>query len=154
MSRLETPLAYRTLASTGDVLLRAELDLAVKTAQGGWEVLTFRVDSATEMTTMPAAEAKAFGLPYPKQPVLGLTMRGLDVRAGYLRARIVGMDKTEYFFPCYFLGDPDSPAGSSLAATSPRNLLGLTGVIDKLRLLFDGSPVPGAPHGLLIVEKK
>jgi hypothetical protein len=34
------------------------------------------------------------------------------------------------------------------------NLLGLTGVVDKITLLYDGTPAPAAPHGYLIVEKK
>ena len=38
-------------------------------------------------------------------------------------SRLVGMDPTEYLFPCYLLGDPN------VRATRPRNLLGLTGVI-------------------------
>ena len=34
-----------------------------------------------------------------------------------------------------------------------RNLLGLTGVIDQIRLIFDGTPTPIAKKGVLIVEK-
>jgi hypothetical protein len=59
------------------------------------------------------------------------------------------MDLTEYIFPCYFLGDPSTP----VPATA-RNLLGLSGVIDQIRLTFDGAAAPGAPHGVLIVEKR
>ncbi len=57
------------------------------------------------------------------------------------------MDGTEYVFPCYFLGDPNVPVAD------PRNLLGLTGVIDHVRLIFDGTKSLAAPNGLLIVEK-
>ena len=35
----------------------------------------------------------------------------------------------------------------------PKNLFGLTGVIDKIRLTFDGTPSIAAQYGLLIVEK-
>lgn len=54
---------------------------------------------------------------------------------------------TKYVFPCYFLGDPNVPH------PDPRNLLGLTGVINQVRLIFDGTASLAAPYGLLIVEK-
>jgi hypothetical protein len=147
MARLEIPLANRKLISTGDIVLHAVLELEVKTNQGTWKAFRFMVDSGTEMTTMSAAEAKDEGLPIPKRPVRGLTFRGQEARRGLLRARIVGMDATEYVFPCYFLGDPNVPA------EAPKNLLGLTGVIDQVRLTFDGTPSGAAQYGLLIVEK-
>ena len=58
---------------------------------------------------MPADDAKNLDLPIPKRPVRGLTFHGQEVRRGLLRARIVGLDATEYVFPCYFLGDPNVP---------------------------------------------
>jgi hypothetical protein len=151
MSRLEIPLRHRTLWRTGDVRPRAELDLALKTNQGTWEEIPFLVDSGTEMTSMPASEAKKLDLPIPRNPVPGLTLglAGQEVRTGLLRARIVGMDATEYVFPCYFLGDPDSPLPKRA-----KNLLGLSGVIDQIRFGFDGTPSVGAPYGVLIVEKR
>jgi hypothetical protein len=147
MARLELPLIERKLQSTGDIVLHAELALEIKTDQGAWNRITFVVDSGTEMTTMEAAEAQMRGLPIPTKAVPGLTFRGQEVRSGLLRARIVGMDPTEYVFPCYFLGDPNlAPPAQS------RNLLGLTGVIDQLRLGFDGRRYPGAQWGILVVE--
>jgi hypothetical protein len=51
--------------------------------------------------------------------------------------------------PCYFLGDPN------LAPHSPaRNLLGLTGVINQIRLFFDGTTSEQAPWGMLVEEKR
>jgi hypothetical protein len=147
MARLETPLKHRILQSTGDDVLHAVLELEVKSNQGTWALFRFRVDPGTEMTTMPAQVAKDLDLPIPKRPVRGLTFRGQEARRGLLRARIVGMDATEYVFPCYFLGDPDVPMAD------PKNLLGLTGVINQIRMTFDGTPSPGVPYGNLIVEK-
>lgn len=102
MSRLELPLTFRTLRTTGDRLLRAELDLVIKTHQGTWEEFPFLVDSGTEMTTMSAAEARNSDLPIPRRPVPNLkhTQTGLEICAGLLRARIVGLDATEFAFPC------------------------------------------------------
>jgi hypothetical protein len=154
MSRLEIPLQYRTLWSTGDILVRAELDLVIKTNKGTWEEVTFRADPGTEMTTMQVSQAKDLDLPFPKLAVPNLSMRGQGVRAGYIRAQVLGMDGTEHVFPCYFLGDPNAQTHPAVATTSVTSLLGLTGVINLLRISFDGSPGPGAPYGHLILEKK
>jgi hypothetical protein len=128
--------------------LRAELNLELKTSKGTWVKAHFRVDSGTEMTTMAAEEGRSLDLPLPKRPVRGLTFRGQEVRPGLLRARIVGMDATEYVFPCYFLGDPNVPLANAT------NLLGLTGVINQIRLTFDGATSLVAPWGVLVVEKR
>jgi hypothetical protein len=106
MSRVEIRLADRKLKTTGDKVLRAELDLELRTNQNTWKRLRFLFDSGTEMTTMPAAEARRMDLPMPRHSVRGLAFRGQETRAGLLRARIVGLDLTEYTFPCDFLGDP------------------------------------------------
>jgi hypothetical protein len=150
MARLEIPLNYRTLWRTGDILLRAELSLAIRTNQGTWAKTRFLVDSGTEMTCMPASEARKLDLPIPRQPVRGGTFgpAGQVFRAGLLQARIVGLDLTEYVFPCFFLGDPDA-----LPARRDKNLLGLSGVINQIRLSFDGTPAANAPYGWLIVEE-
>jgi hypothetical protein len=58
MSRIEVPLVDRTLRTTGDVVLRAELDLELKTNHGTWVTVRFLVDPGTEMTTMMAGEAR------------------------------------------------------------------------------------------------
>lgn len=147
MARIEIPLMDKTLRTTGDRVLHAELDLEVKTNLGTWEPFTFLVDPGTEMTTMPACEARRWDLPIPMRPVRGLSLRGQEVRRGVLRARIPGLDATEYVFPCYFLGDPYVPLAD------PKNLLGLTGVIDHVRLIFDGTKSLSAPNGILVVEK-
>jgi len=147
MSRLEVPLQHRTLRATGDTVLWAELILSLKNNRGVWKEIPFRVDPGTEMTTMPAFEARKLDLPIPKQAVSHLVLRGQEVRSGFLRARVVGMDPTEFVFPCYFLGDPTlQPASQAL------NLLGLTGVINQICLTFDGRSSVRSPRGVLVVE--
>jgi hypothetical protein len=69
MVRIELPLLDKTLRTTGDRVLRADLDLDVKTNCGTWQPFTFRVDTGTEMTTMPAWEARWRDLPIPKHAV-------------------------------------------------------------------------------------
>jgi hypothetical protein len=61
---------------------------------------------------------------------------GLNVRSGHLRCRVVGMDQTEYAFPCFFLGEPSMPPDPNAPrAKAPRKLLGLSRVVDKISLL-------------------
>jgi hypothetical protein len=64
-----------------------------------------------------------------------------------IRVRVVGLDPSEFVFPCYFLGDPDIPL------VGAQNLLGLTGVITQVRLTFDGTASLVAPNGVVAVEK-
>ena len=157
MTRLEQPLYHQILWSTGDLILRAELDLLLKDLQGNWHSTTFRVDSASDMTTMPAYDAHRIGLPIPagNPAPLKHEQTGLEIRSGYLRCQIVGMDQTEYAFPCFFLGDPNRrPDPNVIPGSVPRCLIGLSGVINQIRMIFDGAPRPGAPYGNLIVEKK
>ena len=155
MSRLERPLLAKTIALTGDLALRAELTLRIKTNSQSWEPVNFLVDPGTEMSTLPAARAKQLGIPFPQKPVprLGITGKSAEVRAGLIRARVDGMDPTEYIFPCYFIGDPDAPFDPNPPPRFPRSLLGLSGVVDKIRILFDGTPTATAPHGLMVIEK-
>jgi hypothetical protein len=101
------------------------------------------------MTTMVAFEARKLDLPIPQHPVPGLILYGQEVRSGLLRARVVGMDPTEFVFPCYFPGDPNVPPQSQAL-----NLLGLTGVINQIRLIFDSTTSVQAPWGVLVVEKR
>jgi hypothetical protein len=147
MSRLVVPLIYRTLRATGDVLVRAELDLLLKTNRGTWNPMRFRADSG--------ADAKVLDLPMAQRASAGVRHRqtGLEVRSGLIRARVVGMDATEYVFPCFFVGDPNTPLSAYNPQSTPHNLLGLSGVVDKLRTGYDGTPASGALYGNLIVEK-
>jgi hypothetical protein len=82
MSRLEVPLQHRTLRTTGDTVLWAELALSLKRVRGGWEELTFRVDSGTEMMTVPAFTAKLRLAVFTSRP-LGAQPRHRD---GVIRA--------------------------------------------------------------------
>ena len=156
MARLEVPLRHRTLWASGDVLLHGELELLLKTAAGAWQREIFRADSGSEMTTMPAVRAKQLDLPMPPAPVPHAVHQptGLPFRSGFIRVQVVGMDQIEYVFPCFFLGDPNAPPAPALRpATIPRNLLGLSGVIDKIEIRYNGKVTAHAAYGNLLVEK-
>ena len=128
MSRLQVPLSSTVLWYTGELALRAYLDLLLRDAAGNWHKETFRVDSGTDVTSLSAAKAKALGLPMPQQgmtvPVTTTTgMAPVVVRPGFLRLRVVGMDPVEHVIPCHFLGDPDAPPPpGTVAATFPRSV--------------------------------
>jgi hypothetical protein len=156
MSRLVVPLKHRTLYATGDVLVSARLELLLKTDRGAWKAAEFLVDTGSELTTFSAYEAQQMGLPMPQAAAPGVRHHptGLEIRSGYLRARVAGMDATEYAIPCLFLGDPLTDPFTISVRAAPRSLLALSGVVDKLRLTFDGDPSLPAPYGNLIVEKR
>ncbi len=158
MSRLEVPVSHRTLYATGDILLRLELDLEVKTASGAWRPELFLVDSGTEMTTFLAWLARQEGYPMPRLAAKRVVheQTGLEIRSGILRFRIVGMDQTEYGVPCFFLGDPAArPSANAPAGTLPRRLLQPLHLLDVLKFSTEKDPASvAAPHGELVIEKK
>lgn len=155
MTRIAIPVLERTLRSTGDVLLRVEVELLLRTNQGGWEQETFLVDTGTELSTFPAALARKLDLPMPVNPAVVAVhaQTGLALRSGLLRFRVVGMDQTEYVMPCFFLGDPHLPHAGP-AATAPRKLFQPCSVTKHLRFTFDDANDPALPHGELVVEQK
>lgn len=155
MSRLEISIASMVLWSTGDVKLWVDLDVRLKDHLGGWQPEELRVDTATDVTTFPAFDARLLGLPMPIKATAGAKHKqtGLEIRSGYLRFQIVGMDQTEYVTACLFLGDPNSsPAGP--AASIPRKLIQPFALLDQLRFAMDHDSSDGTPYGVLAVEKK
>jgi hypothetical protein len=155
MSRLQVPITGQVLSSTGDVRRWVTLELLLQDGSGNWCAETFRVDSATDITTFPAYDAKRLGLPMPIAPSpIQHQQTGLVVRSDYLRFRVVGMDATVYVASCLFLGDPDTPPDPSQPANFPRLLLQPLGLLDRLRFTLDKQPNDGTPHGTMTVEKK
>jgi hypothetical protein len=126
------PITGQTLWATGDVRLWVELDLLVKDNAGAWQRETFRLDTATDITTFPAQRARQRNLPIPNKAAIGAThtQTGLEIRSGLLHFRIDGMDTTEYAVACFFLGDPQtSPTGNPAAL--PRKLLQPLALLDR-----------------------
>ena len=156
MSRLEVPITGRFLWHTGDLRRWVDLDLFLKDRLGRWRQRTFRMDTASDLTTMAASEAKRLDLPLPPHAVLGALHRptGLAIRSGLLRFRIRGPDAIEYALPCLFLGDPDAPPNPSAPATVPRRLLQPFQLIDQLRFVIDQDPHSTALYGTLTIEQK
>jgi hypothetical protein len=155
LSRLEVPVRAKVLWTTGDIKLWADLDVRLRDSGGAWHDETFRIDTATDFTTMSAYDAKQLGLPIPVGAVAGVThaQTGLEVRSGYIRFQITGMDATEYVTPCFFLGDPDNPPVGP-PGKFPRSLLQPLALLDRLRFMMEYDPLGGALYGLLVVESK
>lgn len=155
MSRISIPIIGKTLWSTGDVKLSVHIDLLLRDAAGQFASVRFRVDSATDVTTFPAYNAKKLGLRIPLNPTPGVKHQqtGLEIRSGLLYFQIAGMDQTLYGIPCLFLGDPDVPPAPSHAGAVPKNLLQPLALLDQLRFVMEKDLTGGLPHGELIVEK-
>jgi hypothetical protein len=155
LTRLEVPIQSKFLWATADTKLWVDLDLRLRDGGGGWHEETFRVDTASDLTTMSAYDAKQLGLPMPRDAAVGIThtQTRLEIRSGYLRFQIIGMDASEYITPCFFLGDPDTPLIGP-PDKLPRNLLQPLALLNQLRFTMDSDPTGIAPHGLLVVEKK
>jgi hypothetical protein len=155
MSRLAVAISGKILWSTGDLRLCVDVDLLLKDSAGNWISDSFRLDTATDVTTFPAFRAKQLNLPMPPKPSSGVvhTQTGLEIRSGLLRLRIQGMDSTEYAVACLFLGDAGNPPSGPPAAF-PRKLLQPFGLLNQLRFLFDKDAAAGAPYGEMIIEKK
>ncbi len=156
MSRLAIPVKGQPLYATGDVMLRAEVDLLLRDGAGGWSRERFRVDSGTDITTFPAYEAKQLGLYVPPRPAaVRHEQTGLEVRSGMLAFRIAGMDQTLYAVSCLLLGDPGTPPNPNNRATFPRNLLQPFHLLDVLKFSTEkDSASIAAPRGELVIEKR
>jgi hypothetical protein len=155
MSRLAIPVNRTILHSTGDVLLRAHVILALKDSAGKFTDRRFQIDSATDVTTFPAFTARQLGLPIPVNPLrIRHNPTGLEVRSGLLRFRIDGMDQTEYVVSCYFLGDPNTAPNPATPAFFPRALLQPLALLDYLKFTMEKDPTSAAIYGEVIIEKK
>jgi hypothetical protein len=64
------PLIHEVLWPTGDLLLRAEVDLHLRDSAANWQQETFRVDNGSDISAMPAWRAKGLGLPMPQAGII------------------------------------------------------------------------------------
>lgn len=92
MSSLIIPVTAKVLWATGDIRLWVDIDLHLRDGAGNLRQRTFRVDTASDLTTMGAYEARQLGLQIPQARASGAVHRqtGLEIRSGYLRFQIAG----------------------------------------------------------------
>jgi hypothetical protein len=157
MSRLAIPVSHRALYATGDTLLWVDVTLLLRDGAGNFVNRDFKVDSATQITTFPAHDARHLGLYLQPRPApIRHEQTGLEVRSGQLAFRVKGMDQTLYAVPCFFLGDPDTPPPPGTPRGQlPQNLLQPLHLLDVLKFSTEKDPASsGAPHGELVIEKR
>lgn len=154
MPRLVIPITGKILFTTGDVRLWAEVDLELRDHLSNWWPARFRLDTATDISTMSAYEAKQIGLPVPKNPILGAVHQptGLEIRAGLLRFRVPGLDQTEFMTSVLFLGSVDVAPILTSSTLLPRRLLQPFSLLNDLRFSMDNNGT--TPFGEVVIEKK
>jgi hypothetical protein len=124
------------------------LRIQVRNRVGRWESIDFLVDTGSSVTTIPVLLASKHALLIPGRsveiPVRTIAGRIMQRRrVGTVVARIPGLQPYQFTWPCHFIEAPQSPANAAL---------GLAGVLDDLRLSFDGTYRDEAPYGTLTLE--
>lgn len=143
-----------TILATGFIALQSTVELLIRTTKG-FEPLQFLIDPGAVLTTIPASFARELGIPLPlKSTNLRVRTAGgtvwQKVYPVHLRVRIPAFAGREFVWPCHFV-EPSTGAADS--ETLSRALLGLGGVLNDLRIIFDGGYALDAPHGCVILEE-
>jgi hypothetical protein len=156
MSRVVIPITGKVLWATGDIRLWIDIELDLKNSAGNWRRATFRLDTATDLTTMGAFEATQRSLSVPPTAASAAVHQetGLEIHSGYLCFQIVSFDQAEYVTSCLFLGDPNTPLAGQQPSSLPRKHLQPLALVDRLRFTFDKDPATGSPYGDVTIEKK
>jgi hypothetical protein len=146
---LQRPLEAYRVRGISQPLVRSVLRIEVRVRDRSFRGIDVRVDPGSGMTTLSAARAVDLGIPFPHKALMltvetaagPVTQRRHPVR---IVVRIPGLDSREFDWPCHFL---------QASGNAPQPLLGLAGVLDDLRITFDGTYSPEAPYGRLILEE-
>jgi hypothetical protein len=156
MSQIEIPISGQVVWSTGDVRLWVNIGLHLKDHAGNFIPEIFRLDTGTEITTFPAYNARLLNLPMPAKASSGIThtQTGLEIRSGFIRFQVAGLDQTEYALPCLFLGNPAVPPPSTRPAAFPRKLLQPFALLDSFVFNISKNPSVGSLYGDFVVAKK
>jgi hypothetical protein len=146
------PLVSKRLR-TGFFAIGAVFELEVRTGIG-FKPFHFIVDPGAGVTTLPAHFARKNRIPHSTQaielPVNTAAGRFVQrIYPGYIRIRIPGLPGREFQWPCHFVEGPVGTAHTGL--TKP--LLGLSGGVNDLRIIFDGIYTQESPHGWAILEE-
>jgi hypothetical protein len=143
------PLESYRVPGIAQPFLRAMLTLWVRTQTRQFADLRVRVDSGAAITTVSLGPAQGLGLLIPKKTVEfqveTATGKARQVRhPGRITVRLAEFPGREFNWPCHFLEHQGVP---------PQPVLGLTGVLDDLRICLDGSYTLEAPYGSLVLEE-
>src|SRR5262249_37227475 len=110
----------------------------------------FRLDTGAHVCEVSADWARASSVPFggPRLSVAVTSGAGSGSVTGWispLSVRLPGWGATEFQWPCFFReGRPGN---------LPRQL-GMAGTLKAPRSARAGTPAPGAPHGVLLIEER
>jgi hypothetical protein len=148
-NRLYIPLSVRSI-KTGARIIQARVSLLLQSSEPALIPVDFIVDPGCGISTMPRLLAEENGIPIPpRNTIKEISVRlstgtGVQrVRFGQIGVRVPGFSGRIFFWNCHFVEPPHAPYMS---------LLGLDGVLNDLRLIFDGTYSMESPYGQLIVE--
>ena len=140
----------RKSVKTGARVIQAKLELLLQTNEPGFATVDFIVDPGCGITSMPRILAEDRGIPIPsKDKIKIITVRTPTgnsqqrVRLGKIGVRVPGLASRIFYWSCHFVEPPSAPYMA---------LLGLEGVLNDLRLIFDGTYSIEYPYGVLILE--
>ncbi len=143
------PLEGRSIG-TGARIIQAKLKLLLQTRRPGFASVDFIVDPGCGITSMPRIVAEERGIPIPSEDSIKIlsvrTSTGISkqrVRFGKIGVRVPGLSSGTFSWGCHFVEPPHAPHMA---------LLGLGGVLDDLRLIFDGTYSIENPYGVLVLE--
>jgi len=147
--RIRIPLEGKFI-ETGARVIRAKLKLLVQISEPGFAPVDFIVDPGCGVTSMPRIAAEDWGIPVPsKGNIKAINVRTSTgsskqrVRLGRIGVRVPALTSRIFYWSCHFVEPPHAPYMA---------LLGLGGVLDDLRLIFDGTYSLENPYGVLILE--
>ncbi len=147
--RLRIPLTGRSI-KTGARIIQARFGLLIQNSQPGLVPVDFIVDPGCGISTMPRLVAEENGILIPpRKTIKQISVRSSTgsslqrVRLGKIGVRVPGFSSRIFFWNCHFVEPPHAPYMS---------LLGLEGVLNDLRLIFDGTYSMENPYGQLILE--
>jgi hypothetical protein len=147
--RVHVPLSVRSIR-TGGRVIQARVGLLLQGGGPGLVPADFIVDPGCGVTSIPRLVAEEHGIPIPpRTAITKISVRSSTgsnmqrVRPGKIGVRVPGLSGRTFYWNCHFVEPPHAPYMS---------LLGLDGVLDDLRLIFDGTYSIEHPHGRLTLE--
>ena len=147
--RVRIPLSVRSI-KTGARVIQARVTLLLQSSEPSLVPVDFIVDPGCGITSMPRLVAEEHGIPIPaRTTITKISVRSSTgssvqrVRLGKIGVRVPGLSGRIFYWNCHFVEPPHAPYMS---------LLGLDGVLNDLRLIFDGTYSIENPYGQLVLE--
>lgn len=149
-SVIRIPLQGSRIRATGETAVKAVLPISVKTQQGPFEPFEFLIDTGSSVSTIPLTVARRLHVLIPRRTITIEVQTAAGMvrqrrHPGQLVARVPGFEGKPFVWPCHFVDHPSAP---------PVCALGLAGVLNDLKITFDGTYALEAPYGWLVLERQ